>query len=456
MGAQKPIAVSAHLTFPPAALASQIMASSARTSAAQTRDHLLDTLARRPGSVWLDSSLSIGDRGHTSLIATDPELDVICQSNIVTLIKRDGTRRQYQCLDSLKELERIIAAHNGPAIGYISYEATLPNLGVSARRANAAVPDVRFLLYSSVVEVEGDQFDDSQRIKSHSDDRSSYRRGSVGVRPTLDRRAYLGKIATIKDHIREGDIYQANFTNRIDVETDRDPLDVYLRLRHVSPAPYSAFLNFGDYQVLSSSPERMFKRDGDNITTGPIKGTISSGNSECAATINRQRLLTSEKDRAELLMIVDLERNDLGRIARVGSVRVDSIFRPEVYSSVIHLVADVRAQLRPEIGYADIFAALLPGGSITGAPKQRAAQIIDELEVTPRSIYTGVIGYIDGNHADFSIAIRTMIHRQGSYQVHAGGGIVADSDPDAEYEEMLLKASGMLKALGVDTEEIKW
>jgi para-aminobenzoate synthetase component 1 len=153
-------------------------------------------------------------------------------------------------------------------------------------------------------------------------------------------------------------------------------------------------------------------------------------------------------------MIVDLERNDLGKIAHIGSVRVDELFKTEVYSSLIHLVSDISAHLKPEVRLPDIFRALLPGGSITGAPKRRAVEIINQLETTPRSVYTGCIGYLDGDRADFNIAIRTMLYRDGVYHVHAGGGIVDDSDPEAEYQEMLLKAGNLLRALGVEPKRV--
>jgi para-aminobenzoate synthetase component 1 len=224
----------------------------------------------------------------------------------------------------------------------------------------------------------------------------------------------------------------------------------------MNPAPYSAYCNFGDYRILSSSPERMFLKEGNRITTGPIKGTIARGSNEEEDMVNTERLLRSEKDRAELLMIVDLARNDLGRIAEIGSVSVDSLFRPEIYSSVIHLVGDVSCRLAPKTGTTDVLRALMPGGSITGAPKRRAIEIIDSLEDTPRSVYTGCIGYVVGDRADFNIAIRTMLYRNGRYHIHAGGGIVADSEPGAEFEEMRLKARNMLSAVGLPPERIRW
>jgi len=261
---------------------------------------------------------------------------------------------------------------------------------------------------------------------------------------------YLSHVRQIKRHIAEGDIYQANFTCRFEAESSADPFTIYRRLRELNPAPYGGFLNFGDFHILSSSPERMFYKRGDSITSSPIKGTIDCGLDQQEQTRNLNQLLNSAKDRAELLMIVDLVRNDLGKIARTGTVGVDHLFRPEVYSSLIHLVADVSARTDSNTTITEICRALLPGGSITGAPKKRAVEILNELETVPRSVYTGCIGHISGDTADFNIAIRTMYCTGNTWYLHAGGGIVADSDPEAEYMEMLLKARNLFRALGLE------
>jgi para-aminobenzoate synthetase component 1 len=340
------------------------------------------------------------------------------------------------------------------AIGYIGYEATLPFLGLTSQRVRS-IPDAAFNFYHQTA-----RFDHNTGEYLNSDPISEMT-GTPTVRPRqfthetelLEkpiRETYLRKVEQIMHHIHEGDIYQANYTSRFVFKHSESPFDVYCRLRQLNPAPYSAFVNFGSFQILSSSPERMFLRSGGQVTTGPIKGTISRGTTSAEEETNRRKLLASVKDRAELLMIVDLERNDLGRIAGVGSVHVDDLFRAESYSSVIHLVSDISARLKQGTGYGDLFRALLPGGSITGAPKKRAVEILAGIEANPRSVYTGAIGYIEGNRADFNVAIRTMVHSQGKYYIHAGGGIVADSDPHAEYSEMLLKARNLLRSLGAD------
>ncbi|MCK4605786.1 MAG: anthranilate synthase component I family protein [candidate division Zixibacteria bacterium] len=427
---------------------------------------LFAPLADQPGAVWLDSSLGFGDRGQYSFIARNPAVDVCVNGENLTMRKPGGELQVFHQSSSWDLLERLWADERRFSIGYISYEASLPFVGLESISQSGAVPSVRFLFYDSVLKLDHltqELSATNPAVDDYSDLTGADRPDTVAsapdpgvVRPVISRRDYLDRVRTIKRHIREGDIYQANFTTRLDVRSSLHPFDAYNRLRSLNPAPYSAWLNFGDYRVLSSSPERMFLKCKDLITTGPIKGTIATGESEIETLRNRQRLLGSDKDRAELLMIVDLERNDLGRISCTGSVHVDELYRPETYSSVIHLVSDISARLQPQTTMKETLAALLPGGSITGAPKKRAVEILRELETAPRSVYTGVIGYVHGDRADFSIAIRTMTHADGVFYVYAGGGIVADSEPEAEYDEMRLKASNMLRALCVKTEDVSW
>ncbi len=401
------------------------------------------------GCAWLDSTLTVGDRGTSSLLAQSPDLELVFDNGALTLIS-DGrlSRTPATIVNALEMLERLVKEQNQTAIGVITYEAMLPLLGLPIQNP-PITPEMHFFLYDKV------------EWSSHSHatpDNSSPAETSVPSRPARFRRTinfdkYRSQVDRIRRHIHEGDIYQANLTFRFDIASDASPFSVYRNLRQLTPSPYGAFINFGDYAVLSSSPERMFRRQGDRVTTGPIKGTIARGDSR-AEDQERSRLLqNSEKDLAEHLMIVDLERNDLGQIARTGSVKVDALFRPELYASLIHLTSDISAELPPGTSLADLASAILPGGSITGAPKRRAVEILSEIEETPRGIYTGCIGYLTPDRADFSIAIRTMIWQNGLYHVHAGGGIVADSTPDSEYRELLLKASNMFRALGVTLQE---
>ncbi|MBI4411762.1 MAG: aminodeoxychorismate synthase component I [Deltaproteobacteria bacterium] len=275
---------------------------------------------------------------------------------------------------------------------------------------------------------------------------------------------YQEKIQNIKDYLIAGDVYQINLTGRFEVETTRSSSSIYKRLRKISPAPYSTFLNCGDFQILSASPECFMEINGNQITTRPIKGTRRRSAYPMEDARLRQELLSSEKDGAELLMIVDLERNDLGKICEYGSVRVGAIhpikrgrslcdelplrFDIETFAQVHHLVTAVSGRLKPEITPVAALQTLFPGGSVTGAPKIRAMEIISELEETPRSVYTGALGYIGaGGNTLLNIPIRTLTKRGDKVAFHAGGGIVIDSDPLAEYEEMMVKAEGMMKAL---------
>ncbi len=267
---------------------------------------------------------------------------------------------------------------------------------------------------------------------------------SVAV-SNFTRAGYESAVATAMEYVRAGDIFQVNLSQRFAVATTDDAASIYGRLRGASPALYGACLDYGRFAVVSNSPELFLRVDSTGrVTTRPIKGTRP--NTPGMA----EQLRASEKDAAELHMIVDLERNDLGRVCEVGTVRVTQRRTVESHPTVLHGVATVEGQLRPDVTLVDLLGATFPGGSITGAPKVRAMQIIDELEPVRRGPYCGAIGYIasDGS-AEFNVAIRTMTIKDGVAYVPVGGGIVADSDPAAEHEETLVKARAMFAALGV-------
>jgi para-aminobenzoate synthetase component 1 len=259
---------------------------------------------------------------------------------------------------------------------------------------------------------------------------------------------YLRTVERALEHIAAGDIYQVNLAQRFRLLRPPSPPALYHSLRAESPAPFSSLLTTPGGGIVSSSPERFFTIDGDRIETWPIKGTRPRGANVAEDEALAAALLASAKDRAENVMIVDLERNDLGRICEIGSVRVPSLCEVASYANVHHLVSRVEGRLREDAGPVDVIRAMFPGGSITGAPKIRAIEIIDSLEPTRRGVYTGAIGYWDLSGAcDFNIAIRTIVVEGGEASFHAGGGIVADSTPEGEYEETLVKARGMMRAL---------
>ena len=270
-----------------------------------------------------------------------------------------------------------------------------------------------------------------------------------GVRSNFTRPGYLEAVARVIEYIGAGDIFQANLSQRLHAPLVGAPFELYRRLRRRNPAPFAAFLDFGDVVVASSSPERFLRvHDGRQVETRPIKGTRPRGAGPEHDAALALALAESEKDRAENVMIVDLLRNDLSRVCRPGSVRVPELFALEHYATVHHLVSTVVGELAAEHGPVELVRAAFPGGSITGAPKVRAMQIIAELEPTQRGVYCGAIGYLSVTGAlDTSIVIRTYLVLERDVYFQVGGGIVADSDPEQEYRETLDKARSLIAAL---------
>jgi len=271
------------------------------------------------------------------------------------------------------------------------------------------------------------------------------------LRADLTRPQYVAAVAGVRERIAAGEIYQMNLAQRFTCAVAESPRQLYRRLRALNPAPMGAYLEADDWAVLSSSPERFLAVADGRIRTFPIKGTRPRGKTPAADAALQAELVASEKERAELLMIVDLLRNDLGRICRFGSVRVRRLHDLETFATVHHLVGEVEGELRPGVGAAELLRAVLPGGSITGAPKIRAMQVIAETEPVPRGIFSGVLGYWSAcGRIDLSIAIRTIVCHRAEASFHVGAGIVWDSDAELEYEETLAKGRALRAALGAE------
>ena len=262
------------------------------------------------------------------------------------------------------------------------------------------------------------------------------------------RKSYCRAVERAKDYIAAGDIFQVNLSQRLSAVTDVPPWDLYRRLKRVNPAPFASYLQYPGLAVVGASPERFLRLTGRRVETRPIKGTRPRGRDEWTDRAMGEELWNSLKDRAELTMIIDLERNDLGRVCKTGTVKVPELFCLEEYPTVFHLVSTVVGKLASGKTLVDLLRASFPGGSITGAPKIRAMEIIEELEPVRRGIYTGSTGWI-GFHgdADLNIVIRTVVLKDGKAHIQVGGGITADSVPEAEYEETLDKARALLRAL---------
>jgi para-aminobenzoate synthetase component 1 len=272
--------------------------------------------------------------------------------------------------------------------------------------------------------------------------------GWPGVSSNFDRAGYEAAVGRVVEYIRAGDCYQVNLSQRLLAPLREHPFELYARLRRLNAAPFAAYFDLGDFQIVSASPERFLKVENGEVETRPIKGTRPRGRTPEQDAELVADLLANPKDRAENVMIVDLLRNDLGRVCEFGSVRVPRVCEVESFRYVHHLVSEVRGTLRAGCGPLDLLRAAFPGGSVTGAPKVRSMEIIAELEPTARGPYCGSLGYIGFNGAmDTNILIRTFTAARGWLQFPVGGGIVADSDPRREYEETLHKAAGLLRAL---------
>ena len=278
--------------------------------------------------------------------------------------------------------------------------------------------------------------------------RPGYLRG-LKIEQSMDRQDFTRAVRSIQRRIRQGDIFQANLTHRLRFRLDAKLLPrVYDAMRRVNPSPFFGYLDAGDFQILSGSPERLVKLSARDLSTRPIAGTRRRGRTRKEDQKLASELLLSDKERAEHIMLVDLERNDLGRVSEYGSVAVDELMQIEDYSHVKHIVSNVRGRLRSGLDGFDAIKAFFPGGTITGAPKISSVRILRDTETVPRGPYTGSLGYFGSTgDMDFNILIRSLFVKDGWAMLHVGAGIVADSDPDKEYDETLHKAKGVLRAL---------
>lgn len=411
---------------------------------------LFAIFSTRPGCVFLDSALPSANTRY-SILACEPALVIRGNASQLPRLRAELAARAIAPEPGLP--------FAGGAIGYFSYEYGAAQDGVQATACTPPETALAFGLYESAVV--HDHVTGATRLVAQDATGLARLRGLVNAPPPppapyttgdlvgdLAPRVYAETIERIRAYIASGDVYQVNFTQRFSAPFTGAAAGLYLHLRSLSPAPHAAYLDFGDHQIVSSTPERLLRVAGRVLETRPIKGTVARLADPVADAGQRARLLCSAKDHAELLMIVDLARNDLGRVCVPGSVHVAARHDLETFATVHHLVATVRGELAPGLDRFDALRALHPGGSITGAPKIRAMQIIAELEPVARQAYTGALGYLgyDGD-ADLAIAIRTITCAGGRASYHVGGGITWDSDAPAEYEETQHKGRAMREAL---------
>ena len=445
---------------------------------------LFDALRDLPDAIWLDSGKPQGTQGRFDIISASPDSLIETYNAISTITDHRGTRSSDQdpfvLADQLMApLQPIDPSIDAPFVagllGYFGYDlGRKPTPTKPANDSITTLPDMRLgrYLWSLVVDHRAKcshlyfhqqcapalQQDICQRLESVTSQLS--RQSSNGqsfkllnsFSPTLCQSQYHSAIAQIKEYILSGDCYQVNFTQHLSAHYQGDLWQAYLSLRDVAPSPYSVYWQWADKAILSLSPERFIKsevNDGQiNIETKPIKGTVLRGETDEEDQRNAEQLLNSSKDRAENLMIVDLLRNDLGKNCRPGSINVPKLFNLESFPNVHHLVSTVTGVLDPNSTLTELLRDSFPGGSITGAPKKRAMEIIDELEPIKRSVYCGSIGYIcASNRMDTNIAIRTLVADDQQIHCWGGGGIVADSQADKEFDESMNKIRLLLDTL---------
>lgn len=436
---------------------------------------LFAPIAHESWAVFLDSGYQQGGDARYDILACDPFITLTTQNALTEVCVRSGTRSSDE--DSFALLKAILHRYEGPsvgglpfsggAIGYFSYDMArrLEKLPVLAKDAEH-MPQMAVGIYDWAVVVDhaarrtclvGQGHDANTHARweqlralfsAMGEPAPGVFRVTSPVVSNLDLPAYAAAFRRVQGYIHAGDCYQVNLAQRFCAEAEGDAWVAYQQLRHISPAPFSAYLNTPAAQVLSASPERFLHVKGRRVETRPIKGTRPRGTDPVQDLAYADALRSSLKDRAENLMIVDLLRNDIGKNCAIGSVKAERLFELESFANVHHLVSTVTGILAEGHDAIDLLRGCFPGGSITGAPKLRAMEIIEELEPHRRGVYCGAIGYIgfDGN-MDTNIAIRTAVFSEGKIRFWAGGGIVADSEMEKEYRETWDKASNMLQLM---------
>lgn len=438
-----------------------------------------------PGSALLNSSMGT-DAGRYSFIGVAPFLTLKSKGGRISVTSSGRTARikgeAFDILGDIIDNCRIKSPFGlefaGGGIGYFSYELKdrLEKLPGKAKD-DLKLPDMYFNFYRAILIhdiehpgkvtlsvldipslgrgsakklagtvkglIKGHHVTTSQ-VTGHKVTRSQV----TSIRSNFTKPAYIKTVKKSLEHIRAGNIYQVCLSQRFTAPFEGEAYGLYLRLNELSPAPFSAYLDFEEARIISSSPELFLKVADGHVETRPMKGTRPRGRTRSSDNKLFSELKSSEKDKAELAMIVDLERNDLGKVCAHGSIKVIEHRRIEKYPTVFQAISVIKGKLAPGVGLVDTVKAAFPGGSISGCPKIRAMEIIDSLEPTARGVYTGAIGYLSFHDTmELSVAIRTMIEKNRKIYFQTGGGIVADSDPEKEYKETLVKAKAMIQAL---------
>lgn len=457
---------------------------------------VFEEIAGDPYSFWLDSGKGNESLARYSFLGTDPWLIFKSKSDWIEISRPQEASSTITIANPIRELARILNQNKAPrlsgyplfcggAVGYLSYDLAHFFEELPRRSADDLnIPESCFLFVNDIIGFDHlrEEFIIISNIRTGENPVEDYHQTKekiADIKDRLEKRGelsspYCGEIRSdmsslsaslplesnftrqgfeeivkkAKSYIKAGDIFQVNLSQRLSTVINVHPFIIYKTLRSINPSPFACYLSFGDLKLVSSSPERLLRVEKRRVETRPIAGTRPRGKTIQQDSKLRRELILDAKERAEHIMLVDLERNDLGRICEYGSVHVDELMVTEEYSHVIHIVSNVVGQLRPEVGLYDILRATFPGGTITGTPKIRSMEIIDELEPVQRGPYTGSAGYISyAGDLDLNIIIRTIVVKGDHAYAQAGAGIVADSDPTREYYETLHKAEALIKAL---------
>ncbi len=448
-----------------------------------------EAFAPRPFSFFLDSGMDPQKLGRYSFLGSDPFLVFRSRGDEIVLM-RNGVeeKRRGNPFDVVGELLKTYAIDGsrapvpftGGAVGYFSYDLChfIEKLPQNASD-DLNLPECYLGFYDAIVAYDHQESKtyliatgfpelEEDKRQSRAAARINELRNMVALAPppsiiketaaakgkklkaNFSHAGYLEVVSKAREYIGAGDVFQVNLSQRLEVDININPYELYKRLRRINPAPFANYFSFDGMSIVGASPERFLKVRGDWVETRPIKGTKPRGKTPEEDKALAESLKKSVKDRAENIMIVDLERNDIGRVCRYGTVKVKELAILETYPTVFHLTSTVVGQLREGKNVIDLLKATFPGGSITGAPKVRAMEIIDELEPTRRSVYTGSLGYLSfGGDMDLNIVIRTFIVKDSRVYFQVGGAIVYDSEPEAEYIETLDKARALIRALGL-------
>ncbi|MGE5612797.1 MAG: anthranilate synthase component I [Bacillota bacterium] len=450
------------------------------------------------GNSFLLESVEVGEKwGRYSFIGKNPFLTVKGAGRLTELKYRDG-RSEIVENNPFNVMKGLMAKYRGAplknlprftggAVGFLSYDTVryfenLPDIPAD----DVCIPELHFMFadeiiafdhfkhkihiivnlhisgqrerkylerkYNNVIarikEIHNELKDASRTLSGAMAPDFAAAGAGMKVTANIDRRKFCENVMKAKEYIKNGDIFQVVLSQRFTVETACSPFNAYRALRAINPGPYMYYLEFDGYSIAGSSPEMLVRVEGNKVETRPIAGTRRRGSTDGEDKELEKELLADEKERAEHIMLVDLARNDIGKVSKFGSVKVDSLMHFERFSHVMHIVSSVSGELKEGMGAFDALSSALPAGTLSGAPKIRAMEIIDELENVKRCQYGGAIGYLgfDGN-LDSCIAIRTIVFKGGKAYIQVGAGIVADSVPEKEYEESINKAAALFKAV---------